>query len=404
MTDNLWSTNTPDRFWRCLTDFSDFQWDAAIEKACSVLQLPSMGRDIDGILKNVLGEYQFGPSHWQLSTTKRLYYLLKPILPRCFTRSLRQFYGDYTQKHFPLSWPIEERYVRFLWDIMKNLLQTAGKNETEFIHFWPRGYRFAFVLTHDIETARGQANVNKIVELEESLGFRSSFNFIPERYKIDEHLIRSLRERSFEIGIHGLKHDGKLFSSREVFNKRATKINKYLASFGAVGFRAPLTHRQPAWMQSLNIEYDTSFFDTDPYEPIPGGTMSIWPFEIGHFIELPYTLAQDYTLMNFKKEKTPRIWLEKVDFIEKYHGMVLLNTHPDYLLNPKNRQIYETFLWLMKIRGNTWHALPRDVAAWWRKRANANMIGELPDAIGAKIRLEGQEVVIDVNSEQPRGI
>ena len=31
-------------------------------------------------------------------------------------------------------------------------------------------------------------------------------------------------------------------------------------------------------MQALEIEYDLSFFDTDPCEPIPGGTMSIWPF------------------------------------------------------------------------------------------------------------------------------
>ena len=45
-------------------------------------------------------------------------------------------------------------------------------------------------------------------------------------------------------------------------------------------------------MRHLEIEYDLSFFDTDPFEPIPGGTMSIWPFFIGHFVELPYTLAR----------------------------------------------------------------------------------------------------------------
>lgn len=33
--------------------------------------------------------------------------------------------------------------------------------------------------------------------------------------------------------------------------------------------------RHPLWMQSLDIEYDLSFFDTDPYEPMAGGSMSM---------------------------------------------------------------------------------------------------------------------------------
>ena len=69
-------------------------------------------------------------------------------------------------------------------------------------------------------------------------------------------------------------------------------------------------------MQALEVEYDSSFFDTDPYEPMPGGTMSIWPFFLGHFVELPYTLVQDHTLSVILGERTPRLWLDKVDFIE----------------------------------------------------------------------------------------
>jgi hypothetical protein len=37
-----------------------------------------------------------------------------------------------------------------------------------------------------------------------------------------------------------------------------------------------------------------SFIDVGPFELITGGTMSIWPFSIGHFIELPNTLVQDH--------------------------------------------------------------------------------------------------------------
>jgi hypothetical protein len=61
--------------------------------------------------------------------------------------------------------------------------------------------------------------------------------------------------------------------------------------------------------------------------------------------------------------------LEKVDFIERSKGMALLNSHPDYLREPAHLAIYEAFLKAMRQRGKYWHALPRDVALWWRQRA-----------------------------------
>ncbi len=185
----------------------------------------------------------------------------------------------------------------------------------------------------------------------------------------DPGLLRSLRQRGFEIGIHGLRHDGKLFTSREQFLKRAGKINHYLKEYGASGFRAPLMHRQPEWMQALEIDYDLSFFDTDPYEPVPGGTMSIYPFFIGHFVELPYTLPQDCTLVDVLGESTPRVWVEKFEFLVSYQGLVLLNTHPDYLRNCKYLGIYLEFLEYVRDRNDGWQALPREVAGWWRARS-----------------------------------
>jgi hypothetical protein len=109
-------------------------------------------------------------------------------------------------------------------------------------------------------------------------------------------------------------------------------INRHILEFQADGFRTPYTHRNPEWMQLLDIKYDLSFFDTDPFEPMPGGVMSIWPFTIGHFLELPYTLAQDSTLFNVLGETSPRIWLEKLAFIKNYYGMALMLVHPSRIL------------------------------------------------------------------------
>ncbi len=192
---------------------------------------------------------------------------------------------------------------------------------------------------------------------------------MPERYPLDYGLIEDLREQGFEIAVHGLRHKGDLCNSHTGFMQQAERINTHLKELDAVGFRSPCTMRNPEWMQALEIEYDMSFFDTDPYEPMPGGTMSIWPFILGNFVELPYTLTQDYTLTAVLGETTPQLWLQKADFIVRYHGMILLNTHPDYLSKPATCEVYADFLQAMRRREGYWHALPREVARWWRARA-----------------------------------
>ncbi|MBI5351457.1 MAG: hypothetical protein HZB50_02335 [Chloroflexi bacterium] len=367
---NLWSQNTPQNFWQCDPPISSETWEQAVQCAMPTLGLPNQPSDMNDLLKLTLGEGQFGAHHWDLSSTRRLYYALKPFIPRIITRALRQVLRTRHSRDFELGWPIEARYPRFQFEVLRCLLELSGQASIQFRSLWPDGKRFALVLTHDIETDKGQQFVRQVADLEESIGFHSSFNFVPEGYRVDMGLVNELRQRGFEIGIHGLKHDGRLFSSHKEFERRVEKINRYLKDFGATGFRAPLTHRHPEWMQSLDIEYDLSFFDTDPFEPIPGGTMSIWPFFLGHFLELPYTLVQDYTLTSVLGESTPRLWMKKVDFIEEYHGMALLNSHPDYLINQTSWDVYRQFLVLMKENGNYWQALPHEVSDWWNTRAS----------------------------------
>ncbi|MBN1963816.1 MAG: hypothetical protein JW910_04160 [Anaerolineae bacterium] len=386
---NLWSANTPASFWCCEPDPADELWHEAVTAALPVLELPVAVEDAHAVAAATLGEGQFGSDHWQLSLVKRTYYLLKPFLPRAFTVLLRQLYSRSPSTQNGLGWPVEPRYAAFLWEVMRQLLLLSGESTWAFRHFWPEGRSFAFVLTHDIETAAGQAYMRKVADLEEQLGFRSTINFIPERYPLDYDLMGELCERGFEIGVHGLKHDGKLFSTPEEFRRRAECINRYLAEFGAVGFRAPLTLRNPYWMQALDLEYDLSFFDTDPYEPLPGGCMSIWPFAIGEFLELPYTLAQDCTLTAILGETTPRLWLEKLEFIEQHFGLALVNTHPDYLLDECTGAVYAEFLQTMCARDDYYHALPCDVARWWRRRSAL-----LPDPLPAAISSYGPEPIL----------
>ncbi len=380
-THDLYLNNQFRDFWKFLEeDLIEKDWEDSYKYLwCNLNHIESFSGSIPSILSHSLGEAQFGVNHWSLSPFQRIYYLIKPFFPRLLAIKVRQYHRFKQETKFSLSWPIEDRYIQLQFQAVSKILKDKNLAQIPCIGFWPDNNRYAFILTHDVETLQGQDFVRTVANLEQEYGFRSSFNFIPERYAVDGELLEELRSRGFEIGIHGLKHDGKLFTSRRVFEQRVKRINHYLQEWKAVGFRAPLTHRHPLWMQSLNIKYDSSFFDTDPYEPISGGTMSIWPFFIGHFVELPYTLPQDHTLMVILGEMTPRLWIEKVNFIEKYCGMILLNTHPDYLRQPEYLGIYREFLQEMKARQGYWQALPRDVARWWRLRHQANGIADLPN-------------------------
>ncbi|WP_297844282.1 hypothetical protein [Ignavibacterium sp.] len=267
-----------------------------------------------------------------------------------------------------------------IWPTLK-----GSEKKPEYFSGWPEGKQFTLVLTHDVEHKRGYDRVIKLLEIEKKLGFVSSFNFVPERdYKVEKEILQTLRENGFDYGVHGLYHDGKLFSSESEFLRRATKINAYLKDWNTNGFRAPAMHHNLDWIGALNIEYDMSTFDTDPFEPQPDGVGTIFPFWVenkrhpeGGYIELPYTLPQDFTPYVLMKETTPKIWIDKLDWIAEHNGMALVNVHPDYIdfensgknFEEFNLNIYTEFLEYVKTKyeGKYWNPLPAEVAAFWKK-------------------------------------
>jgi hypothetical protein len=265
-------------------------------------------------------------------------------------------------KNAASHWPIDNR---------------AGE-KPEYWHGWPLEHRFALILTHDVDTAVGQSRCVELARMEMDKGFRSFFSFVPERYDVSASLRHRLKNSGFEIAVHGLKHDCKLFKSRSIFRKRAAKINRYIDEWDVAGFRSPSMQHNLDWLHELNIEYDSSTFDTDPFEPQPNGVSTIFPFWVPHpegdggYSELPYTLPQDSTLFIFLQEQGIDTWKTKLDWIAEHGGMALLNSHPDYMSFNGNRpamkeypaKFYSEFLDYVKQKydGQYWHALPRDVA------------------------------------------
>ena len=247
---------------------------------------------------------------------------------------------------------------------------------------WPGGKKFAFILTHDADTAKGQERCRHMIDLERELGFTASYNFVPERYKVSEELRNYLTENCFEVGVHGLNHDGLYFTSEKIFQERKTKINRYIGDWNSVGFRTPSMLHNLNWLHGLDIQYDSSTFDTDPFEPQPDGVGTIYPFWVPSgngkegYMEIPYTLPQDFTLFILMRQRNIDIWKRKLDWIASKGGMALVLTHPDYI-NPGNRcngpeeyslDLYSELLQYVKntYKGEYFHVLPKDLAAYWK--------------------------------------
>lgn len=228
------------------------------------------------------------------------------------------------------------------------------------------------VLTHDVEEAAGYRFIPEVVELELKFGFRSSFNLVPYKYPIDTGIIRELRDNNFEIGIHGYNHDGKLYLNDRIFRKRAYHINEALKRHDACGFRSPMAHRNLAWLQQLDILYDSSCFDYDPFQQFPGGTGSIWPFIAGKFVELPYTLPQDHVLFLILRQRDIGIWKRKIDWLVHHNGMILVLTHPDYLLMGNFLSLYEELLNYLTGFKTAARLLPRELAELWKQTYDKN--------------------------------
>ena len=350
----------------------------------------------------------------------KLYYRIKPLVPKPMRLAIRRIFARRRRSRYQDTWPV----------------LPGSEEPPRDWPGWPDGKKFALVLTHDVESQTGVDKCEQLMDVEKALGFRSSFTFVPRGdYRVSRALRGDLANNGFEIAVHDLHHDGKLFHDREDFVEKAGSINKYLQEWGAVGFRSAFMLRNLDWLHELQVQYDSSTFDTDPFEPQPDGVGTIFPFwvpkpavpslngagENGHdrtsplingtrtghgsnrgYVELPYTLPQDSTLFLLFGERTPDIWYRKLDWIAKHGGMALMDVHPDYMRfngeEPAKRTFPAHFYgelleYARKRYGDSfWHPLPREMAefaarlkprlkrayTWKGKRAAVVLYGGYP--------------------------
>ena len=117
---------------------------------------------------------------------------------------------------------------------------------------------------------------------------------------------------------------------------------------------------------------------------------TIFPFRVSMngkgkgYIELPYTLPQDFTIFILMGQTNIDIWKTKLDWVVKHGGMALLNTHPDYICFDGCAQRYDEypinyyiqFLQYAKDKyeKDYWHVLPNQIALFINELVGRNLL------------------------------
>ena len=316
-------------------------------------------------------------SAWKQSL-RSAYYVMRPYMHVNVRKRLQRAHLNGWRKRIFPRWPVdmtvEHLNERLLWYSMK----AQGMDRVPFVWFWPEGARSCIVVTHDVETERGQAFCGELMDVNDSFGVKASFQLVPEeRYKISETLVQAIRKRGFELNMQDLNHDGHLFRDKQEFLRRARKINSYGEFYGARGFRAAVLYRNQEWYGALDFSFDMSVPNVAHLDPQRGGCCTVMPYFIGKMLEIPLTTTQDYMLFHLLNDYSLDLWQEQTRTIVERNGLVSFLIHPDYVIEKRSRSVYLEllrFLRDLRSREQLWFALPGEVDQWWRQRSKLQVV------------------------------
>jgi len=347
-----------------------------------------------------------------------LYYTLRPLIPTALRRRLQRLYmRGWKRLAFP-RWPIDDTVDGIVERLLLLCARSQGIERVPFIWFWPDSAPSCAIVTHDIETSEGLDRCGWLMDIDEKAGIKSSFQIVPEdRYSVPTAFLDALKARGFEINVHDLNHDGRLFSSHEEFLRRVKKINAYARGFGARGFRSGSLYRHADWYDALEVAYDMSIPNAGHLEIQRGGCCTVMPYFIGNVVELPLTTTQDYTLFHILNDFSNDVWKNQIESIMSRHGLVSVIVHPDYQTDERSRRAYAALLdQLARLReaGRCWLALPGDVERWWRARSQMRLVrdgdGWRVEGRGAEqarvayAELDGDELVYRLDPASPQRV
>lgn len=309
---------------------------------------------------------------------RAFYYLIRSNLPTPVRRWVQKaYFRDWKELRFP-SWPVDFTVDNLHQTYLTLLMEATGAKKIPFIWFWPHGAPNCLIITHDVETSAGCDFTPELMDLDDSYGFKASFQVIPEeRYEFSNEYVNDIRFREFEFNIHDLNHDGRLYLEDREFLRRAARINAFAHRYQARGFRAGSLYRNQDWYEAFDFAYDMSVPNVAHLDPMRGGCCTVMPYFLGKIVELPVTTSQDYTFFHILNIFSIDLWKQQLNLIRGRNGLMSILTHPDYLIESRARRCYVSlldYLRTMVDREKIWAALPREVDSWWRARSQMKLV------------------------------
>src|SRR5437773_1279231 len=269
------------------------------------------------------------------------YYRLRPYLPLPIRKHIQKArLSDWTKIAFP-RWPVDRTVERILERLLVLSMKAQAVHQVPFVWFWPDGATSCAIMTHDVEELAGRNFCSRLMDLDDSMGIKASFQIVPERrYPVPD------------------------------------------------GFRAGALYRNQAWYGALDFSYDMSVPSVAHLDPQRGGCCSLMPFFIGRILELPLTTIQDYSLFHILNDYSIELWKQQLTSITEQHGLASFIVHPDYIISKRARATYQALLELLaRLRKDRkiWIPLPHEVDRWWRQRSEMRLL-----SVGNRWRIEGR--------------
>jgi hypothetical protein len=351
--------------------------------------------------------YNFLQKSTMRSAVQRLYYQVRPLMGVGVRKHLQKVrLSGWDKIPFP-RWPVDRSVDVLMESALALAMKAQGLSAVPFIWFWPEGAPACAMMTHDVEGQSGIDFCDELMDIDDSYGVKSAFQLIPEgREEQWRQTAAKMRRRGFEVNLHDLNHDGRLFADKDAFLRHARRINDYTREFGCEGFRSGAMYREQGWFGAFEFSYDMSVPNAAHLEPQRGGCCTVMPYFVGDILELPLTTTQDYSLFHILNDYSTTLWQEQIRVIREHHGLISVIAHPDYLTGRREREIYVELLRHLRVlrnREGVWMALPGEINRWWRNRREMTLVRsggewriEGPDAVRARVAyatLQGDRLV-----------
>jgi peptidoglycan/xylan/chitin deacetylase (PgdA/CDA1 family) len=272
---------------------------------------------------------------------------------------------------FP-AWPIDASVEALRHVFIRCVSLAAGRQWEPAL--WPHEKRWAFAVSHDVDTRRGFARIMEVARLEAGYGVKSCWYVVGNAYPLDLAVLDELHRQGNEIGLHGDRHDNRIaYLEPKVIARRLGACAGLVERYRMVGFRSPSLLETEALRATLrrSFQYASQTPDTEVDSLIAPrrGCSTCFPFVKQGLLEIPITLPlEDKLLMaDYDEERILALWRKKVSWIRRVGGLAHLVLHNEPHLLRRSLKAYEAILRDVAQDESVWRATPGEIAHIWRE-------------------------------------